>query len=301
MGERFWIPLYIYPNPATPWTTVIAGAPTVEYIVANPASGPGGSADPNYTTVINAAIAAGITVLGYVDTAGGAVSTSTVHTQVTAWSTLYGVSSIFFDNAATSTGELSYYTTVCGYPAGKKVLNHGAIPVQGYALIADVLMVFENAYAYWAAFSPPAWFASYPPSKFGVNVYNVNGVGAMEAVVGQAAGFGAGVVCVTDENDDLFGALPSYLAAELAFIKAYGTPAAMGSNGGSWWGLDTVFKQSRQEFEAFVSRPPMACPECGEPLTYAPATKAGSGVERYCKFDGWQYPRDYVAPSRPWS
>jgi len=68
---------------------------------------------------------------------------------------------------------------------------------------------------------------------------------------------------------------------------------------GSWWGLDTVFKQSRQEFEAYVSRPPVACPTCGEPLTYAPATKAGSGVERFCKYDGWQYPRDWTTPSRP--
>lgn len=68
---------------------------------------------------------------------------------------------------------------------------------------------------------------------------------------------------------------------------------------GSWWGLDTVFKQSRQEFEAYASRPPVACPLCGEPLTYAPATKAGSGVERYCRYDSWQYPRDWIAPSRP--
>jgi hypothetical protein len=68
---------------------------------------------------------------------------------------------------------------------------------------------------------------------------------------------------------------------------------------GSWWGLDSVLKQSRQEFESFVSRPPMACPNCGEPLTYAPATKAGSGIERFCKFDGWAYPRDHFPPSRP--
>ena len=68
---------------------------------------------------------------------------------------------------------------------------------------------------------------------------------------------------------------------------------------GSWWGLDSVFKQSRQEFESYVSRPPLACPQCGEPLTNAPATKAGSGIERYCKFDGWAYPRDHVTPSRP--
>jgi hypothetical protein len=68
---------------------------------------------------------------------------------------------------------------------------------------------------------------------------------------------------------------------------------------GSWYGLDSVFKQSRQEFDAYWSRPPEACPMCGEPLSYAPATKAGSGVERYCKYDGWQYPRDWRQASRP--
>lgn len=68
---------------------------------------------------------------------------------------------------------------------------------------------------------------------------------------------------------------------------------------GSWWGLDTVFKQSRQEFDAYVSRPPMACPNDGEPLRNAPATMAGSGCQLYCPFDGWQYPRDHHPPQRP--
>lgn len=72
-----------------------------------------------------------------------------------------------------------------------------------------------------------------------------------------------------------------------------------GSAGGSFWGLDSVFKQSRSEFESYVSRPPMACPDCGEPLSYAPATKSGSGVERYCKFSPFWYPRDWTTPSRP--
>jgi hypothetical protein len=73
----------------------------------------------------------------------------------------------------------------------------------------------------------------------------------------------------------------------------------MSQQTGSWWGLDSVLKQSRSEFEAFISRPPEACPNCGEPLSYAPATNAGSGVERYCRYDSFRYPRDYVAPSRP--
>lgn len=67
---------------------------------------------------------------------------------------------------------------------------------------------------------------------------------------------------------------------------------------GSWWGLDAVFKQSQQEFAAFVSRPPMACPWCGEPLRNPPNTTAGAGMTLYCPFDGFQYPRDYVRPVR---
>jgi hypothetical protein len=72
--------------------------------------------------------------------------------------------------------------------------------------------------------------------------------------------------------------------------------------GGSWWGLDTILKQSRSEFDAEVSRPPLACPVCGEPLTNAPAMTSRSGAERFCKFAGdheFIYPRDFHPPSRP--
>lgn len=70
---------------------------------------------------------------------------------------------------------------------------------------------------------------------------------------------------------------------------------------GSWWGLDTVMKQSAEEFREFVSRPPMACPVCGEPLANAPAVTSASGVELYCKFAGdheFHYPRDWHPPHR---
>lgn len=69
---------------------------------------------------------------------------------------------------------------------------------------------------------------------------------------------------------------------------------------GSWWGLDSIFKQSRSEFEAFISAPPMACPNDGEPLRNGPSTNSNSaGVQLYCPYDGWAWPRDYVAPQRP--
>lgn len=68
---------------------------------------------------------------------------------------------------------------------------------------------------------------------------------------------------------------------------------------GSWWGLVSVLRHSRQEFESYISRPPVACPNCGEPLTNAPTTASGSGVQLFCKFDGWQFPRDWHPPTRP--
>jgi len=70
------------------------------------------------------------------------------------------------------------------------------------------------------------------------------------------------------------------------------------ASGGSWWGLVSVLAQSKAEFEAFISSPPMACPLDGEPLSNAPTTSAGSGVDRYCRFDGWSWPRDHVTPMR---
>lgn len=83
-----------------------------------------------------------------------------------------------------------------------------------------------------------------------------------------------------------------------AVVSGGSAPAATFQTG-SWWGLDTVLKQSRQEFDAYRSAPPLACPDDGEPLMNAPATNAGSGKELYCRYCGWSYPRDFVMPSRP--
>lgn len=70
---------------------------------------------------------------------------------------------------------------------------------------------------------------------------------------------------------------------------------------GSWWGLVSVLEQNRQEFEADISRPRVACPVCGQPLVNAPSTKSGSGVELYCNYAGdhqYHYPRDSEPPMR---
>ena len=217
-------PAFQYPTSGTLWAALTA-AP-VAYVVANIGSpgGPGPGGDGNYTTAINAAAAAGVTVLGYVDTNYAAVSTGTVATQVAAWSSEYGVTSIFLDRTSAASGDLAYYTTVtsairAANPGQKIVFNHGVIPNQGYAALADVLIVFENTYAAWSSFSAPGWFASYPRTRFSVTVHTTSTQAQMAQVLAQAQAAGVGNVFVTD-NAATYDTVPGYWAAEVAQSQA---------------------------------------------------------------------------------
>lgn len=68
-----------------------------------------------------------------------------------------------------------------------------------------------------------------------------------------------------------------------------------------WWGLHSVLEESRQEFDAYWSRPPLDCPVCGQPLLNAPSAKSGSGIELFCNYAGdheYRYPQDHQPPVR---
>lgn len=67
---------------------------------------------------------------------------------------------------------------------------------------------------------------------------------------------------------------------------------------GGWWQLFDVRRQSEQEFETWLELEPISCPRCGEPLTPSPTTDGGATVDRFCRFDGFRFPRDWVPPVR---
>lgn len=232
------VPGYQYPTVGNLWPQINNSVPQVKYVIANPASGPGSSPDANYTAAITAAVAAGITVLGYVDTNFGAVSTSTVQTNVGLWNSLYGVTNIFFDRTATSSGSLPYYTTVTGYVTGKKVLNPGAMPaVAGYMSIADIVIVYEDIYANWhnlaTAIAGAPWFSAFPPSKYAAVVYNVPSWNAAATLMANAKSYGVGNVYFTDQNTaNPYNVLPAWWLAEVAeALGSTGNYAALDSGG----------------------------------------------------------------------
>lgn len=66
----------------------------------------------------------------------------------------------------------------------------------------------------------------------------------------------------------------------------------------SWWQLLDVRKQAEEEFSWYADNGPLSCPNDGTPLLNAPPTESGSSVEKYCPYDGWQFPRDWVRPQK---
>ncbi|MGH3680772.1 MAG: hypothetical protein ACRDT2_11065 [Natronosporangium sp.] len=60
----------------------------------------------------------------------------------------------------------------------------------------------------------------------------------------------------------------------------------------AWQQLVDIARQAAAERDAELSQPPQACPNDGEPL------RPGPRGELYCRFDGWQWPRDDTRPAR---
>lgn len=212
------IPAYFYPSAGGLWGTADTSVPGVGIMVANVANGPGTAVNSDYAAGIAAARAAGVRVVGYVYTHYGAISTGTVEASINAWRTLYGVTSIFLDEASTSSSELSYYQTLSSYvhaAGGQTIVNFGTVPAQSEMNAGDTLVTFEGSYSTYGSTNFPSWTASYAPSRFYNIVYNVPDQLSMMSVLREAAAAGVGQIYAT--NDVLpnpYDTLPSYLSTE---------------------------------------------------------------------------------------
>ena len=218
--ESVAIPAYFYPTAGGLWNTAGAAEPGVGIMVANVANGPGTAVNSNYTAAIAQARVAGVQVFGYVYTNYGAISLSTVEANISAWKNLYGVTSIFLDEASTSNSELSYYESLTSYvhaeaSGAKTIVNFGTIPAQSEMNAGDVVITFEGDYSSYEGIHFPTWTASFAPTRFYNIVYDVPDQPSMLTVLNEAASAGVGYVYAT--NDLLpnpYDTLPPYLSAE---------------------------------------------------------------------------------------
>ncbi len=182
LRQQLAVPAYMSPTQeAGSWAQLIGSRPgTVGIVVANVDSGPGTQPVPAWASVIRKAHAAGIKVLGYVDTgylgrpftghpdglltrSGGAglgAWTTQIEADVDAWYRFYGsdVDGVYFDQGTDACGptpsshlyadeyeSLSRYVKEA-HPGALTALSPGTAVPQCYRNSADVLVTFEGSY-----------------------------------------------------------------------------------------------------------------------------------------------------------
>jgi len=224
--QSMLVPMYIYPNPSTDWATADAGGARVAYMIMNPASGPGGSVDPNYVAAVAAAQAAGRKVLGYVDTSYASIAAATVDGNVDTYYGWYHVDGIFLDQVSTGSADLAYYQAraahVRTHSPSYVALNPGIPPTDhGYLSVGDTTVVFEGSYATFQTWTSPAWLDTFPAPRKAHLVYAAPDAVAMQDAIALSRARGAGFAYVTDDVlANPWDALPSYFAAELSEMAA---------------------------------------------------------------------------------
>ena len=244
------------PAGAAAFDRLVAAAATVDRVIVNgPASGPADPFDPVLAAAIRRLAAAGITVLGYVDTGylgrtGAATtrveagSTDLAHwlaqadADAATWQRLYGsagLRGIFFDQTVPDCGEGDGFLRAYGQLAdgvwgrgrGAVVaINPGVAVEECYTEVADVIVVAENTFTAYRDWTPPAWVYQHPRSAFWHLVHGAQTPELMREAVTLAQRRNAGSVYVTDAVIDGTGgpwnALPAapYWSAEVDAARA---------------------------------------------------------------------------------
>ncbi|MFE0647626.1 spherulation-specific family 4 protein [Streptomyces sp. NPDC059534] len=143
------VPYYEHPaERPEEWAALVDAAPALYGVVLNPASGAGQAPDPAFIDAAGQLRAAGVRVLGYVDTAYARRPHIEVVTELLRHRDWYGADGAFLDQVATAPEALAHYRRIAvaarAAGAATLVFNHGAHPDPGYEAQADLLVTFEG-------------------------------------------------------------------------------------------------------------------------------------------------------------
>ncbi|MFE2557591.1 spherulation-specific family 4 protein [Streptomyces sp. NPDC059352] len=149
MTPSLLVPYYEHPaDRPEAWSALVDAADSLHGVVLNPASGAGEAPDPAFAEVSARLRAAGVRVLGYVDTDYGRRPQAEVVTDLLRHRDWYAADGAFLDQVSTAPGALAHYRRIAvaarAAGAATLVLNHGAHPDPGYEELADLLVTFEG-------------------------------------------------------------------------------------------------------------------------------------------------------------
>jgi Spherulation-specific family 4 len=194
------VPAYFWT--VTDWDTVVA-APTVSYVILNPESGPGTQKWDQFAMSVTAAKASGKTVLGYVSTNYGNRAIADVKADIDTYRLWYGINTFFFDESPYDCTNIAYYAELRTYVNAQAnpftFINPGVNPLECFTDVADGIVNFEGSEAQYANWSPAAYVASHPTTKFWHIVYDADPTHGSD-LVNTAADRNAAVVYLTDDT-----------------------------------------------------------------------------------------------------
>jgi hypothetical protein len=225
------IPLFIYPTTVSTWNNIAAlpaAYPNVPVIaIINPDNGVGSSQDPNYVAAINALKASGVVTIGYVETNYGAVSLQSVENSIDSWKNFYGVTGIFLDAMAYTTGYESSYQSIATYAKvtdGMTIVigNPGTDTIASYVGNGGVdnIGFYENSGTPTIAYLSLAFHTSYPKTEWSFLSYGVPSLN--DSFITQASQYVSYLYVTTGTGANPWGTIPSYLdqmAADLAKVN----------------------------------------------------------------------------------
>ncbi|WP_344022629.1 spherulation-specific family 4 protein [Streptomyces luteireticuli] len=200
------VPLYVHPGAEPgPWERLVRAAPALRGVVLNAADGPGQFPDPSFRAAAVRLRAAGVPVLGYVDTAYGRRPLRAAVADLRRHRRWYEVDGVFCDRVAVEAALLPHYRRLALFSralgARTVVLNPGTHPDPGYAEVADLLVTFEGPWEAYRTARVPGWTADHLPSRFCHLVYGVPQEWA--GLVARTAGRrGAAVHCAVPGNGE---------------------------------------------------------------------------------------------------
>lgn len=226
------VPMYQYPTVGTFWSDINgAGSSTVPFEIVNPASGPGVTVDPNYTTALANNKSAGIRSIGYVDTSYQSRSYAAAFADIDAWYQMYpDISGIFFDQIQdTNANDLCYVAGLYNHvknnhPNDLVVINPGTHISQRFEPYSDIFMNAENTFAAYQS----GWTIQYPgwednpayTNRFWHLIHTTSS-GNYATAMSLARANNAGWVYITDDvMPNPYDTTPSYWNTEISDINS---------------------------------------------------------------------------------
>jgi serine/threonine protein kinase len=227
---RLLLPTYFYPagDGLAQWNRILdspAAAATV--VIANPDSGPGKAANPDYVKVLERARQKDVRVIGYVSTKYTERPLAEVKADVDRWVRFYpGVQGIFFDEQASSADQILYYAALYEYVRKERelalvVTNPGTACAEEYLKrpAADVVCLAE-APKDFGAYRRPPWTNGYTPDHFAAVLCKIGSPEQMHEALRRMRASGIGYCYVTDADEpNPWGRLPLYWETELQAVQ----------------------------------------------------------------------------------